>query len=118
MSPEDEPKTIGLTETGKTLLRQLMDRQCFKMEMDAFRFAAALALHRRKIMPPLSNVKTIWSVATFGDLYEVTKALREDDSEAVFKTIERLAEWGLRDLSEMLEENGTIDVPRILEESS
>jgi hypothetical protein len=97
-----EPTTIGLSEHGHRLLRSLEEEKHFPRMLDAYRFAVALALAHGASSAVLEGRRTIFNVGTFdpdGTFYDVVAALRSpDESEPVYQTVERLAEWGVNEL--------------------
>lgn len=98
---QNEPKTIGLSQETKAKLDRLKTDNHFSQMQDAYKFAVGLALASGAISPPLKNTITIFGSGDLDQdrsLYEVVKALRTDKDEPVYKTIERLADWGVQEL--------------------
>ena len=102
MKEYNEPKTIRLTAETRKKLKHLKDDGYFHEMQDAFKFAVGLALSCHAIEESISNTGTIYGTGDIdqnNDLYETVKALRSDDiDEPVYKTVERLAEWGIKEL--------------------
>ncbi len=114
-----EPKTIGLTQGTKAKLERLKSDGYFKEMQDAYKFAVGLALASGGIANPLKNTTTVYGTGDLDQdrsLYEAVKALRDNmtsENEAVYKTVERLAEWGINELSAMAE-SGNIDFSSLM----
>lgn len=99
---ENEPNTIGCTDRTKVKLERLKDEGYFNEMMDAYKFAVSYALASNAISDPLSKTGTIFNVGSIDRdrlLYDAVKALRPNSDEPVYKTIERLAEWGINELA-------------------
>ena len=99
-----EPKTIGLSESGKRKLKNLKEDGYFREMIDAYRFAIALALaHDAKPTKSTGGKETIFNVGSLdpdGSLYAAISVLRKSDDEPIWWTAEGLAEWGVEKLSE------------------
>ncbi len=70
----EEKKTIGLTEANKAIMEKVVKSAGFKHDMDAAKFAFALAVSRGAEPAPLDGVGTIWNVGSFDEGGEI-KAL-------------------------------------------
>jgi len=113
---DNEPRTVGLSHETKTKLDRLKSDGHFLEMMDAYKFAIGLALASSAIHPPLKNTTTFVNVGSLDSdraLYDIVKLLRDEADEPVYKTAERLAEWGINELYAQTE-NGTIDFSAIL----
>jgi len=107
MSSELEPTTIGLSDSAHIKLQRLKEDGYFGDMIDAYRFAIALALSRGEIAEKGTR-KTIFNVGTLDpdkSLYHAISALREDEDEPVYRTAERLAEWGVEEMYRLAEED-------------
>ena len=86
---------------------------------DAYRFGIALALAHGVIPDELQTPKTtIFSVATIDPEREIAtaiQALLDTEDLPVYKWAERLAEWGVIELSRRAE-SGDIDVGSLMNE--
>ena len=105
----EDKKTIGLTESNKIIMDQVVEQSGFKRDMDAAKFALALAVNRGYEPSPIEGVGTIWNVGSFdegGDL----KALIENlfpSSDAPYRAMESLVNIGFTLLgAEMKEDPG------------
>lgn len=116
MQEFNEPKTIGLTAGTKEKLKRLKDDGYFHEMQDGYKFAVGLALFSNAIELNMSNSGTMYGTGDLdqnNDIYETVKALRSNNDEPVYKTVERLAEWGVKELYEQAQ-NGEIDFSKIL----
>lgn len=114
---ENEPTTVGITNKSKLILDRLKTDGYFNEMLDAYKFAVAYALACNAISPPLSNTTTIFNVGSLDrdhQLYDAVKSLRADHDEPVYKTIERLAEWGIQEMGSEAD-NGDIKFSSIFE---
>lgn len=112
----NEPTTVGLTPTTKSRLKALKENGHFGEEKDAYIFAVSLAL-RCGAMAERGNFGTIFNIGSLDsskELYEAVKALRQNTDEPVYKTVERLAEWGVNELY-AVSETGEIDFSKWLQ---
>jgi hypothetical protein len=112
---DKEPTTVGLTNSTKQSLDRLKNEGYFYEMLDAYKFAVGYALACNAISPPLSNTTTIFNVGTLDKdrmLYNAVEALRVEEEEPVYKTVERLAEWGIKEMIADAE-RGSIDFSNI-----
>ena len=112
---DKEPTTVGLTNATKQSLDRLKNEGYFNEMLDAYKFAVSYALACNAISPPLSNTTTIFNVGTLDKdrmLYNAVEALRSEQDEPVYKTVERLAEWGIKEMIADAE-RGSIDFSSI-----
>ena len=103
MTIEKDPTTIGLSESAHTKLKLLKENGLIREMVDGYRLAIAVALAHGRIAPSIEGRTTIFNVGTvFQDasLLNAIVALRESSSESPYRTAERLAEWGVDELSE------------------
>lgn len=67
----EDKKTIGLTDSGKATMDQMVEAFGFKRDMDAAKFAFAFAVEKGCEPGPTEGTGTIWNVGTLdegGDL--------------------------------------------------
>ena len=108
-----EPTMIGVAETTHGKLQRLKEDGHFREMADAYRFGIGLAL-AQGIVPKEISSRTVFSVATIDPQQELRTAIQAvfgDQLEGipVYKMAERLADWGINELS-ALAEKGEIDV--------
>lgn len=121
ISTVNEPTMIGLSERSHLLLRRLKDDGHFAEMADAYRFGVALALAHGVVPEEISGTRTtVFSVATIDPDREIATAVRTilgDDGSSLYRKMERLAEWGVRELSRRAED-GEIDFAGLLGEAA
>lgn len=116
-----EPTMIGLSEKTHPLLKRLKEDGHFAEMADAYRFGIALAL-AHGVIPgePLAPRTTIFSVATIDPDREIAtaiQALMDTEDLPIYRWAERLAEWGVVELSRRAEA-GDIDVASLVDEAA
>jgi hypothetical protein len=115
-----EPTTIGLSDQAHAMLKRLAeDKQNgnFAEMADAYRFGIALAL-AHGVMPEeiLGQRTTIFNVGTLDpdkQIYTTIRSLLKTGDTPVYRWAERLAEWGVREMSTM-SDKGELDLGAIL----
>src|SRR5690606_14426113 len=117
----NEPTMIGVSERTHPLLKRLKDDGHFAEMADAYRFGVALALaHGVQPDEIVGARQTVFSVATIDPEREIAMAVRTilgDDGAPVYRRVERLAEWGVRELARRAED-GEIDFAGLLSEAT
>jgi hypothetical protein len=117
----NEPTMIGLSERTHPLLKRLKDDGHFAEMADAYRFGVALALAHGVQTDEISGARqTVFSVATIDPDREIATAVRTilgDDGSSIYRRVERLAEWGVRELARRAED-GEIDFAGLLSEAT
>jgi hypothetical protein len=92
----EDKKTIGLTEANKAIMDQVVEKAGFKRDMDAAKFAFALAVNRGSEPGQLEGVGTIWNVGSFdegGDLKGLIQNLFPN-ADAPYRALESLMNTG------------------------
>lgn len=116
----NEPTTIGLSEKAHSKLQQLKEDGHFSDMADGYRFAIALALaHGQICKDAITGRTTIFNVGTLdpdNNIKMVISALREPTDEPVYKTAEKLAEWGVEELHR-LSKDRKIPFAKLLDEA-
>ena len=115
-----EPNQIGIGEVAHAKLKKLYEDGHFAQMMDAYRFAIALALAQGVTPSEITGSRqNVYSVATIDpdqSLYTAIKTLINTGDISVYRWAERLADWGVMEMSRRADE-GTLDIGQILEES-
>ena len=114
----DEPTTVGLTPHGHVRLQQLKEAGYFADMADAYRFAIGLGLAHGSMADPATR-GTIFNVGTLdpdGSIHHAISALMPREGEAIYKLAERLAEWGVEEMSQQME-RGELSLFRMLKEA-
>lgn len=115
-----EPTNIGIGDSAHSKLKSLCEDGYFNQMVDAYRFAIALALAHGVIPTDISGSRqNVFGVATVDpdkSLYTAIKTLIDTGDVPVYRWAERLADWGVVELSGRADE-GTLDIGQILEEA-
>lgn len=119
METESEPTTVGLSDSAHVKLKRLKEEGHFADMTDAYRFGIALAL-AYGVTPGIASGsrQTIFNVGTLDpdkSLFAAVSALRPETNEPVYRTAEKLAEWGVEEISKMAE-NGEISFSDLFRE--
>lgn len=117
----NEPTMIGLSEATHVKLKRLKEEGHFREMMDAYRFAIGLALAQGMLEPPdISSTTTVFSVATIDPDQTLRRGIEAIAGErlkgkSVYKLAERLADWGIQELSREAE-SGEIKVVALFDQ--
>jgi hypothetical protein len=112
----EDKKTIGLTDANKIIMDQVVEKAGFKRDMDAAKFAFALAVHRDSEPVAVEGAGTIWNVGSFdegGDL----KALMQNlfpKAEAPYRALESLMNTGFTLLAAELKAKPGLRIEELL----
>lgn len=115
----EEPVTIGLSNAAHGKLQRLKEDAHFSELMDGYRFAIGLALAYGAEAAAVMNRTTIFNVGSLDpdrSIYHAVLALRTSHSEPVYRTAERLAEWGVEEMYQQVE-TGTFSIVDLLREA-
>ena len=103
-------RTVGLSKTGRSRIQRMKENGHFAEQVDAYRFAVALALASGTEPPEISGERvTMFNVGTLdpdGRLATAVRTLADTAGEDPYRVAERLAEWGARDLEERIDRSG------------
>lgn len=100
-----EPTMVGLSEATHAKLRRLKEDGHFREMVDAYRFGIGLALAQGVTEPPeISSTTTVFSVATLDPDQTLRRGIEcivgdGLQGKSVYKLAERLADWGVQELS-------------------
>ena len=92
----EDKKTIGLTDANKTIMEKVVEKGGFKRDMDAAKFAFALAVNRGCEPEPVEGAGTIWNVGSFdegGDIKALVKNLFPN-TDTPYRALESLMNTG------------------------
>lgn len=113
--PMSEKKTtIGLRPENQKIIEEVMEN--FNEQMDAARFAMALAIRENCEPGPVSEVETKWNIGSFdsdSDFRNLIQALYPDVDEPT-KALESLINQGLQLLGDHLDERKEMDIPALI----
>jgi hypothetical protein len=110
MMPTTEPTVIGLSEAAHARLQRLKEDGYFNEMSDAYRFAIALAIGQGvrpgEVQPPKTSVFYIGTLDPDRQIYNAISSLYDTGDVPVYRWAERLAEWGVMELSRQSETGG------------
>ena len=116
----EDKKTIGLTDTNKKVMDEIVERAGFKLDMDAAKFAFALAASRGLEPAPVEGAGTIWNVGSFdegGDLRALVQNLFPN-VETPYRALESLMNSGFAVLGAELKANPGLRVEELLKSAA
>ncbi len=116
----DDKKTIGLTEANKAVMDQVVEKVGFKRDMDAAKFAFALAVNRGCEPAAVEGVGTIWNVGSFdegGDLKALIQNLFPG-TEAPYRALESLMNAGFGLLAIEIKVNPSLRIEDLLKKET
>jgi hypothetical protein len=121
VSTSDDINKFSLSERTHAKLKLLQEEGHFLEMRDAFRFGIALALSRKihppEIQPPRSaGIYSISQIDPDQSIALAINLLMETNNLSPYRWAERLAEWGIEELSRE-SEKGQIDFARLLIEA-
>src|ERR1700693_5396391 len=108
----EDKKTIGLTDANKSILDQIVEKAGFKRDMDAAKFAFALAISRGCEPGQVEGAGTIWNVGSFdegGDLKALIQNLFPA-ADAPYRALESLVNSGFGLLAAELKANPSVRI--------
>jgi hypothetical protein len=110
---------IGVAEPTHAKLKRLKEDGHFREMADAYRFGIGLAL-AQGVNPPEISSNTVFSVATIDPDQSLKQAIQTVmanrlEGVPVYRMAERLADWGIQELSAQAE-RGEIDVVAIFDQ--
>lgn len=112
----EDKKTIGLTEANKIIMDQVVGTAGFKRDMDAAKFAFALAVSRGSEPEPVEGVGTIWNVGSFDENGDI-KALIQNlfpNSESPYRALESLMNVGFSLLATEIKADQSLRIEALL----
>ena len=118
-SGEHEPVNVGIGKSAHTKLQRLKEDEHFAEMLDAYRFAIGLALAHGGATSDFDERQNLFNVGTLDpdrSLYTAVATLRQAVEEPVYKTVERLATWGVEELDRR-SQRGTLSFAEILSEA-
>ena len=117
---DDEPVNVGIAKTAHPKLQRLKEDGHFAEMVDAYRFAIGLALAHGGVTSDFAERQNLFNVGTLDpdrSLYTAVATLRQATTdEPVYKTVERLATWGVEELDRR-SQRGMLSFAEILGEA-
>ncbi len=120
MDAMETQRTVGLTQKRADDLNSLKEDGLISEKLDGYRLGVALALAHGEIAPATvkreATFMNIGSLDPHGELQAAVQALCPQPEEPVYRTVERLAEWGIEELVRRTKGEHLIPVSAILAE--
>jgi hypothetical protein len=116
----EDKKTIGLTDQNRATMDQFVEKAGFKQDMDAAKFAFALAVSRGCAPGSVEGARTIWNVGTFDEAGEL-KALVQNlfpNADAPYRAVESLMNSGFALLEDAIKANPGLRIEDILNQTT
>lgn len=116
----NDKKTIGLAPPTREIMNQVMEAGIFRDQMDAAKFAMALAINANVTDEQIEGRGTVWNVGSFdsdGELKNLIIALFPN-VETPYRQIELLFNKGLEIIGNHLAENRELDIVQLMKESN
>ena len=113
----EDKKTIGLTDANKLIMDQVVERGGFKRDMDAAKFAFALAVNRGSEPAPVEGAGTIWNVGTLdegGDIKALIQNLFPGVEATPYRALESLMNIGFGLLEAEMKTNPALRIEELL----
>jgi hypothetical protein len=107
--------TYGVSEEARKMLQELKEEKHIGQQADGYRLGVALALASGAEPQNIKNKKTIANVGTLDPDRELRLAveLLSDREDIENEYIEGLAEWGIRELHQLVQEHGQIPLEQL-----
>ena len=116
----EEKKTIGLTDLNKAIMDQVVEKLGFKRDMDAAKFAFALAVNRGSEPAAIEGAGTIWNVGSFdegGDLKGLVQNLFPN-ADTPYRALESLINIGFGLLATEMNANPAVRIEDLLKKET
>lgn len=116
----EDKKTIGLTDANKGVMDQIVEKAGFKRDMDAAKFAFALAVNRGCRLGQVEGAGTIWNVGSFdegGDLKALIQNLFPG-ADAPYRALESLVNAGFGLLAAEMKANPGLRIEDVLKKET
>jgi hypothetical protein len=116
----EDKKTIGLTDANKAIMDKVVETAGFGRDMDAARFAFALAVNRGSEPGQVEGAGTIWNVGSFDDTGEL-KALIQNlfpTTDTPYRALESLVNSGFTLLEAELTANPSLEIENLIKKET
>jgi hypothetical protein len=116
----EDKKTIGLTDSGKATMEQMVEVVGFKRDMDAAKFAFAFAVEQGCEPGPIEGTGTIWNVGTLdegGDLKALIQNLYPQ-TQFPYRALESLMDAGFGLLAKEMTSDSGLRIEHILQRAT
>jgi hypothetical protein len=120
MHTREDLNKFSLSERVHAKLKRLQEEEHFPEMRDAYRFAIALGLSRGIVPPEIGSPRVgIYSISQIDPDQSIASAINllvDTENLSSYRWAERLAEWGIDELSRE-SEKGQIDFLKLLAEA-
>jgi hypothetical protein len=116
---DHELVNVGIAKSAHPKLQRLKEDGHFSEMVDAYRFALALALAHGGATSDFTERQNVFNIGTLDpdrSLYTAVATLRQPTEEPVYKTVERLATWGVEEMDRR-SQRGMLSFAEILTEA-
>jgi hypothetical protein len=116
----DDKKTIGLTDANKATMQRVVELAAFKLDMDAAKFAFALAVNRNCEPTQIEGAGTIWNVGSFDEGGDI-KALIQNlfpNVDTPYRALESLMNAGFSILASEIKSNPSVRIEELLKQET
>jgi hypothetical protein len=116
----EDKKTIGLTPKNRQTIEKMTASRYFKDQIDAAKFAMAIAINSGVTPEAQEGTETIWNVGSFdpeGELRNLIPALFPEAGPP-YRAVERFVNAGLEIVERAIEKTGSVDLWRFIQEPS
>lgn len=116
----EDKKTIGLTDSGKATMEQMVEVVGFKRDMDAAKFAFAFAVEQGCEPGLIEGTGTIWNVGTLdegGDLKALIQNLYPQ-TQFPYRALESLMDAGFGLLAKEMTSDSGLRIEHILQRAT
>ena len=112
----EDKKTIGLTDANKAIMDNVVEKAGFKRDMDAAKFAFALAINRGCEPGQTEGAGTIWNVGSFDEAGDIKGLIQNlfPSAEAPYRALESLMNTGFSLLAAEMKANPSLRIEDLL----
>lgn len=116
----EDKKTIGLTDSGKATMEQMVEIVGFKRDMDAAKFAFAYAVEQGCEPGPIEGTGTIWNVGTLDEGGDLKALIQNLYPQTLFpyRALESLMDTGFGLLAKEMSSASGLRIEQILQRAT
>lgn len=117
MSTMQDKTQFGLTKEGTAVIERLEELAIFPNQMEAAKFALAVAIRSGAKPSVVAQAKTTWHAGGFDPDHELADVvcILFPEVQAPYRAIEALVNDGLALLGKEIERTGTLDLPTLVD---
>ena len=116
----DDKKTIGLTDSNKATMQRVVELASFKLDMDAAKFAFALAVNRNCEPTQIEGAGTIWNVGSFDEGGDIKGLIQNlfPNVEGPYRALESLMNAGFSILASEMKAKPSLRIEDLLKQGT